>query len=113
MCSCSLFFFTAAHFPLGGHLHLSFSHRRYKIFMFFFKRNWSQLFFISRAYDKLTLKFSQKKDSPLLMFFPFIRRGVFLRAKKSAFPPPTRALFKLPPRPLTLPQSLYVRVDVR
>ena len=26
-----------------------FSHRRYKIFMFFFQRNWSPLFFISRS----------------------------------------------------------------
>jgi len=50
------FFFTAAHFPLGGRLHLSFSHRRYKIFMFFFKRNWSQLFFIVRSYDKVDIK---------------------------------------------------------
>ena len=34
-------------------------------------------------------------------------------AKKGRYPPPTRALFKLPPPPLPLPQSLYVRVDVR
>ena len=26
-----------------------FSHRRYKIFMFFFQRNWSPLFFVSRS----------------------------------------------------------------
>ena len=29
--SCSLFFFTADHCHLGGHKHLSFSHRHYKI----------------------------------------------------------------------------------
>ena len=51
MCSCSLslFFFNGTHFQLGGRKHFSFSHRRYEIFMFFFKRNWSSLFFISRS----------------------------------------------------------------
>ena len=49
MCSCSLFF-TAAHFHLGGRKHFSFSHLRYKIFMFFFfQRSWSPLFLISRS----------------------------------------------------------------
>ena len=38
-------FFIGTHFQLGGHKHFSFSHRRYEIFMFFFKRNWSTLFF--------------------------------------------------------------------
>ena len=47
-------FFTAAHFHLGGRWHFSFSHRRYKIFMFFFQQikrkieNWFPcLFFFS------------------------------------------------------------------
>ena len=39
------FFFAAAHFHLGGTQHFPFSHRRYKIFMFFFQRNWSPLVF--------------------------------------------------------------------
>ena len=43
------FFFAAAHFHLGSRQHFSFSHHRYKIFTFFFQRNWSPLFFISRS----------------------------------------------------------------
>ena len=45
----SFLFFNGTHFQLGGRKHFSFSHRRYEIFMFFFKRNWSTLFFISRS----------------------------------------------------------------
>ena len=41
------FFFAAAHFHHGSRQHFSFSHRRYKIFMLFFKRNWCPLFFTS------------------------------------------------------------------
>ena len=36
----SVFLFTLV-FHLGGRWHFSFSHRRYKIFMFFFQLNWS------------------------------------------------------------------------
>ena len=43
MWSCSLFF-AAALFQLGGRYHFSFSHSCYKIFMLFFKRNWSPQF---------------------------------------------------------------------
>ena len=76
MCSCSLsfFFFIGTHFQLGGRKHFSFSHRRYEIFMFFFKRNWSPLFlYLALALSLLstsmqTLKFSRKKDSALLLF---------------------------------------------
>ena len=39
------FFVAAAHFHLGGTQHFPFSHRRYKIFMFFFQRNWSPFVF--------------------------------------------------------------------
>ena len=42
------FFFAAAHFHLGSRQHFS-SHHRYKIVTFFFQRNWSPLFFISRC----------------------------------------------------------------
>ena len=44
MWACSLFF-AAAHFYFGDRQHFSFSHSRYKIFMLFFRRNWSPLFF--------------------------------------------------------------------
>ena len=49
MCSCSLFFFAAAYFTLVAASISPFSHHRYKIFKFFFQRNWSLLFFISRS----------------------------------------------------------------
>ena len=47
---CSLFF-NAADLHLGGRQHFSFSHRRFKIFIFLFQQNWSplQFFFISRS----------------------------------------------------------------
>ena len=41
------FFFTAAHFHLGGQQHFSFSYRHYKIFMLFFEQKMYPLFFIS------------------------------------------------------------------
>ena len=49
LCSCSLCFFTAAHFHFGSRQHFSCSYRRYIIFMIFFQRNWSPLLFISRS----------------------------------------------------------------
>ena len=50
MCSCKpFFFFAAAHFHMAGRQHFSSSHRRYKIFTFFFQQTWSPLFFISRS----------------------------------------------------------------
>ena len=42
------YFFTAAHFYLAARQHFSFSHCRYEIFMFFFQRNSSPLFSITR-----------------------------------------------------------------
>ena len=60
------FFFAAAHFHLGGTQHFPFSHRRYKIFMFFFQRNWSPFGFFSRSSSFSviqTLKLSPKKES--------------------------------------------------
>ena len=49
MCSCSLFFPLPLSFTLVAASISHFSHRRYKIFMLFFQRNWSPLFFISRS----------------------------------------------------------------
>ena len=49
VCSCSLFFSPPLIFTLVAASISPFSHRRYKIFMFFFQRNWSPLFFISRS----------------------------------------------------------------
>ena len=49
MCSCSFFFFAASHSHLGGASISPFSHRRYKIFMFFFQRDWSPLVLNSRS----------------------------------------------------------------
>ena len=47
-CVFLFIFFTAAHFHLGGRQHFLFSHRRYKIFMFFFQRkNVSFVFYLS------------------------------------------------------------------
>ena len=43
------FFFTAAHFHLGGRQHFSFSHRRYKIFTLFFQQKNVSLVIFSRA----------------------------------------------------------------
>ena len=48
MCSCS-FFFLPLMFTLLAARSSPFSHRRYKIFMFFFQRNWSPLLFIARS----------------------------------------------------------------
>ena len=122
MCSCSLFFFTAAHFPLGGHLHLSFSHRRYKIFMFFFKRNWSQLIFISRAYDKVDIKIQSKERFAFVDVFSLYTSGRFSsRQEKRGLPmaqkrdfPPIKGVsnshsgsFQTPtPSPPTPPESV-------
>ena len=51
------FFFTRAHFHLGGRQHFSFSHLRYKIFMLFFQQKMSPLLFFSRS-SSLPLIFS-------------------------------------------------------
>ena len=76
MCSCSLFFFFAAtHFHLGGLKHFSFSHRLYKIYMLFFQRNWSPLFFIPRSssfsviYGNGDIKIKSKKIIGFVVVF--------------------------------------------
>ena len=47
----ALFFFSLSLiFTLGGREHISFSHRRYKIFMLFFQQKTTLLFFLSLAY---------------------------------------------------------------
>ena len=56
-----------------------FSHRRYKILMFFFQRNWSPLFFaLALALSLLsmsvkTIKFSRKKEPALLLLFSSLK----------------------------------------
>ena len=56
-----------------------FPHRRYKILMFFFRRNWSPLFFtLALALSLLsttmqTLKLSRKKESALLLLFLLLK----------------------------------------
>ena len=49
MCSCSPFFSLPLIFTLVAASISPFSHRRYKTFTFFFKRNWSPLVLISRS----------------------------------------------------------------
>ena len=49
MCSCSHFFSLPLIFTSVAASISPFFHRRYKIFKFFFQRNWSSLFFISRS----------------------------------------------------------------
>ena len=48
LCSCSLLFSPPLIFHLLGCQYFSFSHRRYEIFMFFFQRNSSPYFSITR-----------------------------------------------------------------
>ena len=66
------FFFAATHLHLGGLQLFSFSHRRHKIFMILFQRNWSPLFFISRPtsffviHVKVDIKIKPRKRKNLL-----------------------------------------------
>ena len=74
---CTFFTVTDDHFHLGGRQHFSFSHCRYKIFMFFSlpTRLVSFVFLsLGLAFSLLstsikTLKFSRKKESALLLLF--------------------------------------------
>ena len=74
---CTFFTVTDDHFHLGGRQHFSFSHWRYKIFMFFSlpTRLVSFVFLsLGLAFSLLstsikTLKFSRKKESALLLLF--------------------------------------------
>ena len=82
----TFFFFTASHFHLCGRWHLSFSHRRCKIFAFFFRRNWSSLFFSYRpsSFSVILVKRhsnSIKEDSALLLLLFFLspKVGVTMR----------------------------------
>ena len=69
------YFFTAAHFHLARRQHFSFSHRRYEIFMFFFPRNSSPLFSVTRSssfsviHVSVNIKNNVEKDTTLLLFF--------------------------------------------
>ena len=81
LCSCSLLFFTAAHFHLAGRQHFSFSHRRYELFMFFFQRNSFPLFPITRSssfsviHVSVNIKNNVEKDTTLLLLFLSYRPG--------------------------------------
>ena len=78
MCSCSLFSMPLI-FTLMAASISPFPHRRYKILMFFFRRNWSPLFFtLALALSLLsttiqTLKLSRKKESALLLLFLLLK----------------------------------------
>ena len=70
------FSFTAAHFyRVAGRWHFSFSHHSYEILMFFFQRNSSPLFLITRSssfsviHESEDIKNNVEKDSTLLLFF--------------------------------------------
>jgi len=68
-------FFTAAHFHLAGRQQFSFSQLRYEIFMFFFQRNSSPLFSITRSssfsviHVSVNIKNNAEKDTTLLLLF--------------------------------------------
>ena len=75
LCSCSLLFFTAAHFHLAGRQHFLFSHLRHEIFMFFFQRKFCPLFSITRSssfsviHVSVNIENNVEKDMTLLLFF--------------------------------------------
>ena len=77
MCSCSLLFFTASHFHLAG---LIFSPLLW-ISMFFFLRNSSPLFSITRSgsfsviHVSVKIKNNAEKDTNLLLFYLSKRPG--------------------------------------
>ena len=81
MCSCSLpLIFTLVAASI-------FSHRRYKIFMFFFQRNWSPLVFISRSspFSVIqTLILSRKKESAFVVVFISNRPGSYAISRRNA-----------------------------
>ena len=68
------FYFTPAHFLLAGRWHFSFSHCRYEIFRFFFQRNSSPLFWITRSssfsviHVSVNITNNVEKDTTLFFF---------------------------------------------
>ena len=80
------FFFAVTHLHLGGLSLFSFSHRRQKIFMILFQRNWSPLFFflslalplslLSRS--KQSLKLSHAKEKICFVIRLFLSLKVWL-----------------------------------
>ena len=80
LCSCSLFFFTAAHFHLVGHQHFSLSDSRFE-FSCFLQKNSPLLFSITRSssfsviHVSINIKNSVEKDTTLLLFFLFKSPG--------------------------------------
>ena len=75
MCSCSFFSSLPLIFTLVAAASIFFSHRHYKMFTFFFLRNWSPLFLsLALALFLLTtlmqtLKFIQQRQTRLCCFF--------------------------------------------
>ena len=71
-CSRSLFFHCHSFSPcIGGHQHFSFCHRRYKIFMVFFLKKMSPLFFISHSRSLLPFfSFASALQTRVVMQFP-------------------------------------------
>ena len=72
LCSCSLLFFTAAHFHFAGRQSFSLSHSRFE-----FSCNSSLLFSITRSssfsviHVSVNIKNNVEKDTTLLLFFSF------------------------------------------
>ena len=80
------FSFTAAHFyRVAGRWHFSFSHHSYEILMFFFQRNSSPLFLITRSrsfpviHVNVDIKNNVEKDSTFLLFFFSLKVQVAMR----------------------------------
>ena len=80
MCSCSLFCHCSSCSPWWP-LALPNSHRRHKVFIIFFQRNWTPLFFtlalalsFSVIHVYVDIKFSGKTDWALLFFFFLSKR---------------------------------------
>ena len=66
---------------VAGRWHFSFSHHSYEILMFFFQRNSSPLFLITRSssfsviHVNVDIKNNVEKDSTFLLFFFFLLKS--------------------------------------
>ena len=71
LCSCSLLFFTAAHFHLAGRQHFSLSHHRFEFSCFSSYKNSSILFSITRSSSLSVIHVETAKISKdnFLLFF--------------------------------------------
>ena len=110
----TFFFFAATHFHRAGREHFSFSHRRYKIFMLFFQRNWSPLFFISRSssFSVIHVNVDIKIKSKERIVFVVVVVFAFLSLKVRVamrFTAETRWYLKLKFHPAHMSGWTYVR----